>query len=128
MNLNKTIFLFICLFLYFPAAGSETDTADYSRFSQIKLVSPYKSISHYTKKIPIGLWITLEKGWHTYWKYPGESGKPLKVKWDTPKGSALSDLQWPVPERFQIGSFTNFIYKDHVLLISELSLPLKRKT
>ena len=127
MNLSKTIFLFIYLSLYFPTAWSQTDTPNYSQFSQIKLVSPYKSISHHTKKIPIGLWITLDKGWHSYWKYPGESGKPLKVKWDLPKGSTLSDLQWPIPERFHIGSFTNFIYKDHVLLISELSLPPKKQ-
>ena len=80
MNLSKTIFLFIYLSLYFPTAWSQTDTPNYSQFSQIKLVSPYKSISHHTKKIPIGLWITLDKGWHSYWKYPGESGKPLKVK------------------------------------------------
>lgn len=127
MNLNKAIFLFIFLFLYFPTGWSQSDIFDYSQFSQIKLVSPQKSISHQTKKISIGLWITLNKGWHSYWKYPGESGKPLKVKWHLPEGSTLSDLQWPIPKRFDIGSLTNFVYKDHVLLISELSLPPKKQ-
>ena len=127
MNLKKTIFLSTFLLLSFPTSWSQIETSDYSKFSQIKLVSPYKSISHHTKKIRVGLWITLDKRWHSYWQYPGEIGKPLKVKWNLPEGSTLSDLQWPIPERINIGSFTNFIYKDHVLLISELSLPSKKQ-
>ena len=94
-------------------------------FSKVTLVSPYKALSHQTKKIPIGLWITMEPGWHSYWQNPGESGKSLKVKWNLPKGFSMSPLKWPLPERIAFGSLTNFGYKKSFLLISHLSLPKK---
>ena len=25
----------------------------------------------------------MQENWHTYWKNPGDSGGPIKVKWDT---------------------------------------------
>ena len=125
MNLKKAIFILI----FFLIGTSSAEAATYenkTQFSKIKLVSPYQTISKQNKKIPIGLWITLEKGWHSYWQYPGESGKALNTKWTLPKGSSVSSFKWPLPERLNVGSFTNFVYKDQYLLISELSLPDKK--
>ena len=131
MNLKKNIFLFFFLLLQAEAVEGKFSIkssvnevlSDYKKISNIKLVSPYRSISKRAKKIPIGLWINLNEGWHSYWQYPGEIGKPLEVQWTLPKGSFVSPFKWPLPERMKFGSFINFGYKNSFLLISELSLP-----
>lgn len=126
MNLKKTIICLFCLFLSLKTYSKDkVILEDKKSFSNIKLVSPYQVLSNRTKRIPIGLWITLDKGWHSYWQNPGESGKPLKVKWNLPKGASVSPLRWPFPERIPFGSLTNFGYKNSFLLTSELFLPEK---
>ncbi len=124
VNLQKIIFSFSLFFLI--ETGSAKPINYKNPPSKVKLVSPYQTLSKQKKKIPIGLWITLDKGWHSYWQYPGESGKALKAKWTLPKGSTVSDFKWPIPERLNVGSFTSFVYKNQFLLISELSLPEKK--
>ena len=116
MNLKKTIFLF--LFISLHAQATEE-----LKWSKVTLVSPYKTISKKSKKIPIGLSINLRDGWHSYWQNPGESGKALKAKWFLPEESSLKHLNWPLPIRIKFESFTNFIYKKSFLIQGELSLP-----
>jgi len=96
--------------------------------SKVFLVSPYEVISREVKNIPIALWITLDKGWHSYWLHPGDSGKALKVSWDLPSGSFVSHFHWPTPERIELNSVTSFGYKESFLLASVLSLPIKLST
>ncbi len=143
MKCKKVVSLFLSLLLIFPISWSqgakdqkinpsaiEIDQSVANKkkiVSQIKLVSPFTSISPQTKKIPIGLWIQLDEGWHSYWKYPGESGKAPSIEWYLEKNIKASNFQWPKPERLKFGSLINFGYKNQVLLISELSLS-NRKT
>ncbi len=107
-------------------SNKPADLKNHTHFSTVKLVTPYQILPRKIKNIPIGLWVTLNKGWYSYWKNPGESGKPLKIKWILPKGNDISDFNWPIPERTQFRTFTNFVYKDDFLLISEWSLPKKK--
>ena len=133
MNFKKNIFL-LCILVTTELAQGELNKApyvnntlsDYKKISSVKLVSPYRTISKQVNKIPIGLWITMEKGWHSYWRYSGESGMPLQVQWSLPKKSFASSLQWPIPERIPFGDLINFGYKNSFLLMSELSLPKKK--
>ena len=98
-----------------------------SPFSQIKLISPYLQLSYETKKVPIGLWISLNKGWHSYWHYSGESGKAIKIQWALPQGGTISPFRWPLPERVTLGPLTSFGYKESFLLMSTLSLPEQKE-
>ena len=130
MNFKKQVFLIfftlLCLCpLYVTAQTSQTDSNDPTVFSTAQLVSPLKAISKQTKNIPVGIKITLNKGWHSYWKYPGESGKPLTVKWVLPENMVASTLKWPAPSRWVTRSvphdIINFVYHNLFLLISRLS-------
>ncbi len=95
---------------------------DYTKISDIKLVSPYKSILKNTKKIPVGLWLSLSGGWHSYWQNPGQSARALKALWIPPEGGfSVSRLNWPLPERIKFSSFIQFVYKNSFLLTAELS-------
>jgi len=50
------------------------------------------SLQRFDKKIVAT--IDHEKGWHTYWKNPGDSGLPSTFKFSTP----LTPHEWPIPE------------------------------
>ncbi len=58
--------------------------------------------------------IDMEEGWHSYWKNPGDAGKPTAVSWDLPEGWTAGDLQWPRPHRIQAAGVSSYGYSDVV--------------
>ena len=71
-------------------------------------------------------WIALKqeirKGWHTYWRYPGDSGAAPVINWQLPEGVSISAFHWPYPERMPYGPLMNYGYHDEVILPMEISL------
>ena len=46
--------------------------------------------------------------WHTYWKYPGDSGLPTKLKLAIGAGqAAATELQWPIPVPLDVSGIHN---------------------
>jgi thiol:disulfide interchange protein DsbD len=76
----------------------------------------------------IGVLFQIEKGWHLYWKNPGDSGLPPSVKWLLPPGFKAGDLQWPLPEKIHIPSLTDYGYRDQMFLMAPLEVPAGLKT
>src|SRR5471032_2576062 len=54
---------------------------------------------------------TIEPGWHTYWRNPGDSGLATSIAWTLPKGVTAGVPSWPAPERFTTGPIVNFGYR-----------------
>lgn len=70
----------------------------------------------------LALRIEPEKGWHVYWRNPGDSGIQTSISWTLPEGVAAGDLQWPYPHRETLGDIVNYGYGDEVLLPITVSL------
>ncbi len=64
----------------------------------------------------LGLQITHQPDWHTYWKNPGDSGLPTELTWQLPAGLDAGDIAWPVPHKIAIGTLANYGYEGTVLL------------
>ena len=64
----------------------------------------------------LGLQITHEPDWHTYWKNPGDSGLPTELEWQLPAGVVPGPIQWPTPRKFPLGDLANYGYDGTVLL------------
>ena len=64
----------------------------------------------------LGLQITHQPGWHTYWKNPGDSGLPTQLTWTLPSGLDVGEIAWPVPEKIRIDRLANYGYEGTVLL------------
>jgi len=56
----------------------------------------------------LALRLTLDDGWHTYWKNPGDSGEATRLEWSVPDGVEPGEIVWPAPERIPFGPFVNF--------------------
>jgi DsbC/DsbD-like thiol-disulfide interchange protein/cytochrome c biogenesis protein CcdA len=67
--------------------------------------------------------LAVAPGWHIYWHNPGDSGLPTEIKWTLPAGFAAGDIQWPVPERFQLGPIANYGYSGSTDLLVPVTAP-----
>src|SRR5258705_11094371 len=47
----------------------------------------------------IGVLFDLDRGWHTYWVNPGDSGAPPRFAWKLPAGFPTGEIAWHVPVR-----------------------------
>lgn len=70
----------------------------------------------------LGLQLTHQAHWHTYWKNPGDSGLPTELTWKLPAGLSAGPLIWPVPKKIPIGTLANFGYEDKVLLVTPVQV------
>ena len=69
-----------------------------------------------------GVEIKLATGWHTYWRYGGDSGQAPKIEWTLPPGVTAGPIQWPVPEKAAEGDLITYVYNDVVVLLVPLKL------
>ena len=75
------------------------------------------------KPLWLGLQLRHATGWHTYWKNPGDSGLPTELQWTLPPGWQAGPIQWPLPQRVQIGNLANYGYENEVLLPVAVTVP-----
>jgi len=64
----------------------------------------------------LGLRITHQPEWHTYWKNAGDSGLPTQLQWQLPAGLEAGEIDWPVPEAIRVGPLVNYGYEGELLL------------
>src|SRR5262245_61466402 len=74
---------------------------------QVALVAETASIQP-GSELQVGLRFAPERGWHVYWRNPGDSGEAPRLTWRLPDGFTASELAWPAPERIPVGPFANF--------------------
>ena len=63
-----------------------------------------------------GVEIRLDRGWHTYWRYPGDSGVPPTFDFAGSQNVESVNVLWPAPDRFPdgAGGYSNG-YKGNVI-------------
>ncbi|MDQ2859868.1 MAG: thiol:disulfide interchange protein, partial [Pseudomonadota bacterium] len=70
---------------------------------------------------------SLDKGWHTYWRNPGDAGEATKIAWTLPAGWRAGDIVWPAPKRLPVGPIMNYGYEGKVLLPVPIEIPADAK-
>ena len=115
--MNKTIFSILLLFSFFGSA--EIVDTGHARISLIKDHSDFVPGT----SINIGLKVSMDKGWHTYWRNPGDSGGPIEIDWNLPKGFSVSDIKWPLPKKIEYPPLMTYGYEDFVIYPMVLTIP-----
>jgi len=76
------------------------------------------------KTFAAGVLLTIEPGWHVYWKNPGDAGLATTVTFRLPKGFRAGPLHWPAPVTFrQAGDIVGYGYEKAVLLWADITPP-----
>ncbi len=102
-----------------PFTALAADDTDHVRVSLI---------SEQTALVPgttawLGVRLSHDPHWHTYWINPGDSGLPTKLSWTLPEGYRASDIAWPAPHRIAVGELTNFGYTGDIILPVQVTVP-----
>ncbi len=64
----------------------------------------------------LGVALALDRGWHTYWQNPGDSGLPVRVAWDLPAGFTAGPIEWPYPQQVSAPPVVTYGYEGMLLL------------
>ncbi len=62
-----------------------------------------------------GIEIKMQPGWHTYWRYPGDSGVPPRFDFSGADNVAAVQVLYPAPHAFTDETGTTIGYKDNVI-------------
>lgn len=81
--------------------------------------------------VHIALRQVIKRGWHTYWRNPGDSGEATEVRWTLPRGWTAGPIVWPAPERKAIGpkgsQLVDYGFEDEVLLAVPITVPAEAR-
>ena len=88
-----------------------------------RLLSSVESVAP-GQPFELGILLSMESGWHTYWKSPGVVGLPTRVEWELPSGFESGPLRWPGPHKLEDpGGLVAYGYSDETLLLTSLLPP-----
>jgi DsbC/DsbD-like thiol-disulfide interchange protein len=98
-----------------PANGAAAD--DVSRWSgdarsAIRLIAGSRQAD---AALHAGVEMRLQRGWHTYWRYPGDSGMPPQFDFNGSRNVRAVDVLWPAPERIAEAGMVSIGYVASVL-------------
>ena len=105
-----------------PAIADAAGGEDPSPHSEAFLVGEVATVE---PGVPftVALRLTMEPGWHSYWRNPGDAGQATEITWALPDGFKAGPIQWPAPERIEVAPFVSYGYSDEVLLLTEITPP-----
>ncbi len=117
-SFTRKILVIIALTFTLPAISY----AQEERYTDISIIPEHSAIKP-GDKITIATNIKLSPHWHVYWDNPGDSGLPVKIKWDLPDGFEISEINWPTPDKISYDVLVNYGYYDDVNLLQTLTVP-----
>ena len=125
LSLRIFAILFLAISAFPISAEAQIGTQSEVRTDQVRAVL----LAHAPQGVPtgaaapgeapqvwVGLQLTHQPDWHTYWKNSGDSGLPTELQWTLPPGVMAGDIAWPLPRKIPIGDLANYGYEGTVLL------------
>jgi len=123
------LFLIACSFFLrasepIPAPKEGNSVAITQPHVTAELIPDYNSIN--SDKLDVALHLHMDPGWHTYWINPGDGGLATTIDWTLPPGFTAGPIQWPTPERHNMGPLVIYGYEGDVYLLTTITLPHER--
>ena len=87
-----------------------------SLISESAVVAPGQTVT-------LALMMRPAKGWHGYWKNPGDSGMETQIAWELPAGLTAGPIQYPVPDRLIVGGLMNYVYEGDYAQLIDVRVP-----
>ena len=105
MKYLKLLFLLV----FFVQSQAEPVNTGHAEVSLVKG-------SYANNQLIIGVKMDMQENWHTYWKNPGDSGGPIKVKWNYSNNILnVGEVLWPAPELIPYPPLMTYGYEDFVI-------------
>ena len=69
----------------------------------------------------------MDDGWHTYWRNPGTAGQATDIRWKLPPGFTAGSIQWPLPQKLEMGGIAFYGYETETVLIIPIKIAADAK-
>ncbi len=89
---------------------------------RVRLITERKAVTP-GRPFLVGLHMRIARGWHTYWRNPGDAGLPPRMTWNLPPGFVAGPIEWPTPERFLENTLASYGYSSEVTFPVEITPP-----
>lgn len=106
--MRKTL-LIITAFMAFPTFG---EAQSFGELATIEVLPGWRTDAG---EHIAGLRVTLEPGWKTYWRAPGDGGIPPQFSFQGSDNITGAAPHWPVPEVFRQNGLNSIGYHDTVV-------------
>jgi len=129
-------YLLLCLLLSSYACAQQSESAfdPAAKVATAQIVSTANGVNG-AKVLSMGLKITLEDDWKTYWSSAGLAGAPPSIDWQGSDNLANVEWLWPIPTRMMVYDVETYGYKHEVIYPLQITvtdpskaLVLKAKT
>ena len=125
------ILLMAALTVLALAGAASAQLAAGERRAEVELISERASVAP-GETVFIGLKVTMDPGWHIYWRNAGDAGLPpeliLSGSSTVPAGS-VGDFLWPLPRLLPVveGEIMDYGYDDVVVFPIPLTVPAEAR-
>jgi DsbC/DsbD-like thiol-disulfide interchange protein len=106
-----------CGIVMMPASGASA--ADASPWTDDNNHAAFRLIAGDNKPrdtvLRAGIQMKMEPGWHTYWRYPGDSGVPPRFDFSRSENLAAVKVFYPAPHLYSDDSGNSLGYQDDVI-------------
>jgi DsbC/DsbD-like thiol-disulfide interchange protein len=96
------------------AAADGASPWDGDQRSAVRLIAGSRASAN--APIRAGVEIRLARGWHTYWRYPGDAGVPPRVEFKGSQNVKSVEVRYPVPKRLPEAGMVAIGYDRDVIL------------
>ncbi|MBM6578910.1 hypothetical protein ILT44_01850 [Microvirga sp. BT689] len=103
------------LILSFAAAVAQPikpSASNQGFYSRARLIAGGEQGEHWLA----GIEITLDQGFKTYWRTPGDSGLPPRFDWSGSENVAGAEIRWPAPKRHEDAAGVAYVYGKKAVL------------
>jgi DsbC/DsbD-like thiol-disulfide interchange protein len=104
----------LALLLGAPAHAADASPWVEDNYSGIRLIAGANKSG--AESLGAGIEIKMQPGWHTYWRYPGDSGVPPRFSFVGSDNLASATVLFPAPHAFTDEAGTTIGYKGNVIL------------
>jgi DsbC/DsbD-like thiol-disulfide interchange protein len=103
----------IAMLLGAPARAADASPWVEDINSAIRLIAGANKSA--AESLRAGIEIKMQPGWHSYWRYPGDSGVPPRFDFSGSDNVATVKVLYPAPHAFRDEAGTTIGYKDNVI-------------
>jgi len=91
--------LLLLFFLFCAKIAYPLDYSESKNFVEVEII-PQNGLFKIKDDYYFGIKFSLQDGWKTYWKNPGDAGLPLKLRWKDSSKLIDHEILFPFPERY----------------------------
>lgn len=126
VNMTQVVYVMALRFFFILISGflllaSPAQAVEAPHHSHARLLSAVTGVDK-LKTVQAAVEVTLDPGWKTYWRTPGEAGLAPVFDWAGSTNLKTAGIRWPAPTRFTIYDIDNFGYEGTVIFPVDVTL------